>query len=131
MIVVFDTNVCVSAFHFSLKRGTPVLAMAKAVHLDVIATCDEIESEIARILLHKFRWNAVLVREALDFMGARSIRVKIHGTVSVCRDPDDNKILECAERAHADLIVTGDQDLLVIGSYKHTKIVTPSAYLKI
>lgn len=37
MIVVLDTNVYISALHFSLKRGVPVLAVAKAIRSDVIA----------------------------------------------------------------------------------------------
>jgi putative PIN family toxin of toxin-antitoxin system len=129
MIVVLDTNVCVSAFHFLLKRGAPVLALEKATKEDVIVLCDEIESEIVRVLAEKFRWDDARISEALDILGANAIRVKIHGTVSLCRDPDDNKILECAERAHADLIVTGDKDLLSLGTHRKTKILTPSDYL--
>lgn len=129
MIVILDTNVCVSGFHFILKRGTPVLALERAVEDDVIVLCDEIESEIARILSEKFQWNAVRIGDALDLLRARAIRIEIHGTVSLCRDPDDNKFLECAERAGADLIVTGDKDLLAIGSHGRTRIVTPAEYL--
>lgn len=103
--------------------------MEKAIEQDVIATCDEIEFEIVRILSEKFRWNNARISDALDILGTRAIRVKIHGTVSLCRDPDDNKILECAERARADLIVTGDKDLLVMASHEGTRIVTPSDYL--
>lgn len=56
--------------------------------------------------------------------------MKIRGTVSACRDPDDNKVLECAERAGADLIVTGDKDLLVLSSHAGIKIITPAEYLQ-
>lgn len=129
MIVVLDTNVCISALNFPSKRGTPVLALDKAAEEDTIVLCDEIESEIARVLSEKFRWNDARIHDALDILGASAIRVPIHGTVSSCRDPDDNKILECAERARADLIVTGDKDLLVMASHKGTRIITPSEYL--
>lgn len=131
MIVILDTNVCVSAFHFLLKRGTPVLALEKATEKDVIVLCDEIESEIVRVLSEKFRWDDARIRDALDILGANAIRVNVYGTVSLCRDPDDNKILECAERAHADLIVTGDKDLLSVGTHGPTKILTPSEYLNL
>jgi len=59
----------------------------------------------------------------------RSIRVRIHGTVKVCRDPDDDKILECAEPGNAEIVLTGDKDLLSLGAYKRTKIITPAEYL--
>lgn len=37
--------------------------------------------------------------------------------------------LECALRAKADLLVAGDKDLLVLGAYKGTRILTPAEYL--
>ena len=61
---------------------------------------------------------------------ARGIRVTIRGTVKVCRDPNDDMFLECAALAKADLLVAGDKDLLILGTYKGTRIVTPSEYLR-
>ena len=43
------------------------------------------------------------------------------------RDPNDNKILECALEAKADLIVTADQDLLYLKEFGGTKIVHTSS----
>ena len=36
--------------------------------------------------------------------------------------------LECAMRAKADLLIAGDKDLLVLGLYKETQIITPAQY---
>lgn len=44
----------------------------------------------------------------------------------VSRDADDDAVLACAMAARADLIVTGDDDLLVLGSFKAIAIVTPA-----
>jgi predicted nucleic acid-binding protein len=60
---------------------------------------------------------------------ARAIRVGLRGTVKECRDPDDDMFLECAVRANADLLIAGDKDLLVLGSYKGTRILTPAEYV--
>lgn len=49
--------------------------------------------------------------------------------VTVCRDPDDDMLLEAAVAGNADYIVTGDADLLVIQEYKQIKIVTPRIFL--
>ena len=46
------------------------------------------------------------------------------------RDPDDDAILAAAVERCADYIVTGDQDLLAIGDYQSTRIVTPRAFLQ-
>ena len=47
---------------------------------------------------------------------------------SVCRDRNDLHILGLAQHASADYIVTGDKDLLELGRYKSTKIVTPREF---
>jgi putative PIN family toxin of toxin-antitoxin system len=49
----------------------------------------------------------------------------------VCRDPKDNFILECCLEASADILVTGDKDLLEIENLPFKlKIYTPGMYLK-
>jgi predicted nucleic acid-binding protein len=47
------------------------------------------------------------------------------------RDPDDNRILEAAAAAagRADVIVSGDDDLLSLGNYEGILIVSPVAFL--
>ena len=130
MIVVIDTNVWISALQFAKRRGTPTLALERAMSEDVIATCDEIDAEIVRVLTEKFDWERHRAEEALEAILARGIRVRIRGTVKECRDPHDDMFLECSAIAKADLLVAGDKDLLTLGSYKETRIVTPSEYLR-
>ena len=96
---------------------------------DVIASCREIEAEILRVLTHKFAWETTRARAALDTVLARAVRVQLRGTVKECRDPNDDMFLECAMRAKADLLIAGDKDLLVLGSYKGTRILTPAKYV--
>jgi len=129
VIVVLDTNVWISALQFAKHRGTPTRALEKAMTEDVIATCIEIEMEIHRVLTEKFSWEATRARAALESVLARAIRVELRGIVKECRDPKDDMFLECAMRAKANLIIAGDKDLLVLGSYKGTRIVTPSDYV--
>jgi putative PIN family toxin of toxin-antitoxin system len=43
-------------------------------------------------------------------------------------DAEDNKILECALTAGADIIVSGDKHLLKLGKFKKTKILTPREF---
>jgi len=49
--------------------------------------------------------------------------------VRVLRDDPDNRILECAAAAHADLIVTGDAALLALGQHAGVRIVRLTDYL--
>lgn len=96
----------------------------------MIATCDEIDVEIVRVLKAKFSWERHRATSALQAILARGIRVNIRHSVKVCRDPNDDKFLECAALAKADLLVAGDKDLLTLGTYEGTRIVTPSEYLR-
>lgn len=130
MIVVVDTNVWVSALHFSKPDGVPFRALDRAARVDTMAICSEIESEISIVLQVRFNWTREEVAKSLTEALARAIRVTLYSTVHLCRDPSDDKFLECAERAHADLIVTGDKDLLDLKAHKRTKILTPAEYLK-
>ena len=97
---------------------------------DVIATCDEIDAEIVRVLTEKFSWEQNRAKSALQGILARGIHVRIRGTVKVCRDPNDDMFLECSALAKANFLVAGDKDLLTLGAYKGTRIVTPLEYLR-
>jgi putative PIN family toxin of toxin-antitoxin system len=48
----------------------------------------------------------------------------------VARDPDDDHVLACALAASAELIVSGDLDLLALTAYERIPIVTPAAALR-
>ena len=47
-----------------------------------------------------------------------------------CRVPGDDMFLECAALAKADLLVAGDKNLLTLGTYKGTRILKSSEYLR-
>ena len=59
--------------------------------------------------------------------GALLLTVDI--TIEACRDPDDNRILECAVAGQADTIVTGDKDLIVLHPFRGIQILTVRQFL--
>ncbi len=123
MIVVLDTNVWISALQFARKRGTPTRELERAMSEDVIASCQEIEAETLRVLTVKFLWEPNRAKAALETVLARAIRVRLRGTVKVCRDPEDDMFLECAALANADLLIAGDQessDSRILQRYAHS-----------
>ena len=82
-----------------------------------------------RVLTRKFVWEAERVRADLAFYWLDALRVELEGTVTgICRDPKDEPILECAERAEAECIVTGD--LLSLASYRGIPITTARDYVE-
>lgn len=127
MTVVLDSGIWISALQFG---GVPLLALEKALTVDRIATCKQIEEEIARVLTEKMGWEADRVAETLASCLVEAIRVPVTGEVQgICRDSKDDMVLECAVNAHADLIVSGDKDLLAVGSYNRIRVVTAREYV--
>ncbi|GIK99254.1 MAG: hypothetical protein BroJett029_34630 [Alphaproteobacteria bacterium] len=55
--------------------------------------------------------------------------VPIVQVIRACRDPRDDKFLELAINGEADLIVTGDADLLALHPFRRIPILAPAAYL--
>jgi predicted nucleic acid-binding protein len=53
--------------------------------------------------------------------------VTITEQVTGYRDPDDDKFLELAVNGHADVIISGDADLLVLDTFRGIPIITPAA----
>ena len=57
------------------------------------------------------------------------MQVELSGVVTAYRDSDDNKLLEIAIVGRADCLVTGDQDLLMLGPFQGIPILTPAGFL--
>ena len=51
--------------------------------------------------------------------------------ISVCRDPKDDKFLEVAVAGRAEVIVSGDEDLLTLHPYAGIPIVPPREFLQL
>lgn len=82
--------------------------------------------ELQEKLENKFSLERAQVVNAI--VQTRKVLTIVHPRqkITVVRDPDDDKILECAVEARADLIVAFDKDLLALKEYKGIKIVHPT-----
>jgi putative PIN family toxin of toxin-antitoxin system len=128
MIVVVDSGVWISAIEFG---GTPAAALELVLLNDELAICAEIEEEILRVLELKFGRDPSLIRSKLAPTWNQAIRVTITGEVKgVCRDPNDDALLECASKSGATLILSGDKDLLALKTYEITRIITARQYVE-
>ncbi|NKC15733.1 MAG: putative toxin-antitoxin system toxin component, PIN family [Gammaproteobacteria bacterium] len=129
---VFDTNVLISAALSS--NTTPAKAFDHALKLGRIVLCQETFDElVSRLLRPKFDRYITRERrmEILDDLLAFCHWVSATGSLRVCRDKDDDKFIEAAINADAGIVVSGDQDLLVIGEYQGVKIVNPREFCKL
>ena len=120
-----SSHVCVPG---SIHRDTVTLVGGLTV--DQLAISDFIEHEVVRVLTGKFHREPGALRVVLDEILRWAYRVQIqHAVPGVCRDPNDDPILQTAVAAQAELLVAGDRDLLSLKSFHGIGIVTPVDYL--
>lgn len=128
--VVADSNVFISAL-LGGTRASAVLAVARRAMVTLYAS-EYIFAEVARILDVKFSWAPARTKDALTGM-RRYVIVVPPATrrIRVVRDPKDDAILECARTARAKYLITGDGDLLTLGTYRRIRIVTIAEFLNL
>jgi putative PIN family toxin of toxin-antitoxin system len=115
--VVADTNILVSALQFG---GKPKQLLDLAVDGQVdLAASEEIIAETLRVLREKFdrapEWLAEADRQLRVIARIVVPTASIH---AIEADPTDDRILECAVAADAEVIVSGDTHLLSLGSFR-------------
>lgn len=130
MRVVVDTNVFVSA---ALKENTPPeMAVHLAVDSHLLLKSAITEQELF-VTLDRPRLAPLIpprFRDWLHKVMAAAELIEITERIAACRDPRDDKFLELAVNGHADLIVTGDADLLALDPFRDIPIVTPAAFVQ-
>ena len=129
MRIVVDTNVIVSALVFG---GLPrrIFELVEGGYCELFYAA-EIQEETRRVLRDKFGWDEDRLDRYLRTLWSLGKRVVLRHRVNAVReDPDDDRILECALAADADVIVSGDRHLLKLGAYEGITILTPRDFLK-
>jgi uncharacterized protein len=127
---VVDTNVLISALLF--KTSVPFLAIELVEKQGIILYSEATLNELEQVLNRK-KFNKYLSLEdrqlfLLKFISSSQL-VSITENITVCRDEKDNKFLELAISGNANVIVTGDMDLLVLNPFQAVEIVTPDQFI--
>ena len=129
MRVVFDTNILISAL--VIPGSLAEKAISRIIEgQDELVISPDIIKEVMSVLSSKFGRE----REALSHVAVILLElgelVKPVQQVRVLRDEPDNRILECAVFSNADLIVTGDKEMLRLKEYMGVKIASLRDYLE-
>ncbi|SPF42220.1 Nucleotide binding protein PINc [Candidatus Sulfotelmatobacter kueseliae] len=131
MRCVVDTNVLVSAIVFPLS--VPRQAVDKALSDGVLLFSDFTLDELKEVLFRS-KFDRYVSREEralfLAQIGVAAEFVHIIQVVRECRDQNDDKFLEVALNGRADVIITGDADLLAMSPWRDVAIATPATYLE-
>jgi putative PIN family toxin of toxin-antitoxin system len=127
VIVVLDSGIWISAFQFG---GTPQAALDSVFSDHTVAICDQIVAEVRATLVRKFSWKDENVLAILTEYTSDGMHVEVTGAVQgACRDPKDDMVFECAVKADAEIIVSGDKDLLSVKTYHGIQVLTARQYL--
>lgn len=78
---------------------------------------------------NKYRVSADDVSDILSLIVQEGEEVHPSASIEACRDPKDNKVLEAAFFGHADVIVTGDEDLFALHPFEGIQVLSLSAFL--
>ena len=111
MIVVLDTNVVVAGL---LTNGLCREVVQRTIRARVLATSVPLLDELGNTLRRKFGVGESGEAFLAALRRAVTLVEPAHLPRKICRDPADDVVLATAAAAQADVIVTGDQDLLVL-----------------
>lgn len=127
MRVLFDTNVLYSAL---VAKGFCEDAVADAAGRCTIVWSQPLRDELMAVLRRKFKLGPGTLAALDAFAALCEWVVPASLSQPVCRDPDDDLVLGTALAAHADVIVTGDDDLLVLKAFGGSRILSPRHFLE-
>jgi putative PIN family toxin of toxin-antitoxin system len=127
---VLDTNVLISGLFW--PESTPARAMNAAFQAGEVLVSSAVVGEFEEVLRrpkfnrqHDLEMRLIYLRSLLDLLTP----VTVVDLVDDCRDPRDNMFLELALGGRADVIVTGDDDLLCLHPWRGIAILSPADYL--
>src|SRR5271167_4892591 len=128
---VIDTNVIVSAS--LLAPSVPRQAVEKVLRNSILLFSEDTMDELKNVLFRS-NFDRYVSREEralfLAQLSAAAEFIPIIQLVRECRDPKDDKFLEVALNGRADVIITGDADLLALDPWRKVAISSPAKYLK-
>jgi putative PIN family toxin of toxin-antitoxin system len=125
--IVLDTNVLVSGIFWG---GAPlkILDLWVSGALNLVIT-PEIFDEYARVINELGGKQPALAAQWVDLLTLYPVIITKCAPISLSRDPDDDKFLECAVAGNADCIVSGDDDLLALKQIHVIPILKPAAFI--
>ena len=130
MRVVLDTNVLVSALIFT-GISSELIPLWQRSAITVLLSRGILEEYLRVLSYPKFQLSeaeikALIEEELLPYVEVVNPRRRLR---VVERDPSDDKFIECAVTGKAQVIISGDKDLLSLGRYRQIRIQSPARFL--
>lgn len=125
--VVFDANVYVGASSPGAYSVEWLEAASRLNRSFDVYTSEDILTEVQLVLCKKMRFSKSEAKSCVDELRRYAVVVEPTERIEVIeRDPDDNKILECAVAARADIVISADRDLLQLRGFRGITVYHPN-----
>jgi uncharacterized protein len=127
--IIIDTNLWIS---FLITKDFAKLDAIIFSRHGILVFSQELLDEFLEVARRpKFRrfFSASDIEEILETIEEYADLVKVQTKIEVCRDPKDNFLLSLSVDGNADILLTGDKDLLDLIKFGETKIMTISDFL--
>ena len=127
MRVVLDTSVLFAAFR--LESGFCTDLFRQCVLRHELITSEYILDELRRHLIGKAKIDQMKAADVIESLRSfTAVVIPVPLQTDVCRDPEDVPILGTAIAASANVLVTGDKDLLVLNPFRGVAILSPREF---
>ena len=126
--VIIGTNLWISFLIGKELRNLKDLMITERIKL---VTTDQLVNELkivsARPKFERY-FDQEKVVELISLLNIVSEKVKLKTIEQICRDPKDDFLLALSKESKANYLVTSDNDLLIIGIYGQTEILTVTKF---
>lgn len=127
--IIIDTNLWISYLISRNFEKLDELILNKQV---VLLFSQELIQEFIEVCQRpKFKryFSEEYVLQLLDLMRLFGDLIEVESKTVICRDAKDNFLLSLAKDGNADFLLTGDDDLLDIKLFEHTRILSYNEFI--
>jgi len=127
---VIDNNILIS--RLLLPNSIPAQAVRLASEKGILLISEETLQELTTVFERRKFDKYVSVEERKEFIRKLEIiaqKIEIIENIKVCRDRKDDKFIELAINGKAGVIITGDEDLLVLNNFEGIEILIPKDFV--
>ena len=132
--IVLDTNVIISSCVLG-KRLSIICEALESNKITLVLSNTTLNELLTTLTYSKFKLSKLkidaLMLKILTHSEVIDIEEDLQLQKDICRDTDDIKFLECAIVGSVDYLVTGDKDLLSIGTIRGIQIISPAQFIEI
>lgn len=122
-----------SGGHHATRSDRPILQALHAGKFTLVYSQSGIDELVEKLELPrirvKYHLNKLRVDDFVAVLIGYGERAEPNRKVDVCRDPDDNQMIEAALAGQAEFVVTGDKDLLVLEEFETVRFITAPEFL--